>query len=197
VTVEELLAAARAGNAGERDRLFQACRSYLNVVARTHVRTRLQAKADASDLVQLTLLEAHRDFDRFAGRSEAEWLAWLRKILAHNAADLIRRYAGTGKRHAEREVPLAQPGDDSRLVGAPELAAREPSPSQQIVCRDRQLRLASAIESLADDHREVIILRNFERLAFDEIAGRMQRSRPAVQMLWTRALKKLQQAMED
>ena len=197
VTVEELLAAARGGDAGERDRLFQACRSYLNVVARTHVRTRLQAKADASDLVQLTLLEAHRDFDHFAGRSEAEWLAWLRKILAHNAADLIRRYAGTGKRRAEREVPLAQPGDDSQYSGAPEPAARESTPSQQIVCRDRQLRLSAAIEALGDDHREVIILRNFERLAFDEIAARMQRSRPAVQMLWGRALKKLQEAMEE
>lgn len=196
MTVEELLAGARGGDDEQRDRLFQACRSYLNVVARTHVRTRLQAKADASDLVQLTLLEAHRDFNHFAGRSEAEWLAWLRKILAHNAADLIRRYARTGKREAQREVPLAQPGDDSR-AGAPEPAGREATPSQQIVCRDRQLRLAAALDGLADDHREVIILRNFERLAFDEIADRMQRSRPAVQMLWARALKKLQQAMED
>lgn len=197
VTVEELLVAARQGDAQQRDRLFQACRSYLNVVARTHVRTRLQAKADASDLVQLTLLEAHRDFDRFAGRSEAEWLAWLRKILAHNAADIIRRFAGTGKRQAEREVPLAQPGDDSGPAAVPEPAGREATPSQQIICRDRQLRLAAALESLADDHREVILLRNFERLPFDEIASRMQRSRPAVQMLWSRALKKLQEAMEE
>jgi RNA polymerase sigma-70 factor (ECF subfamily) len=195
VTVEELLAAAREGDEQQRDRLFQACRGYLNVVARTHVRTRLQAKADASDLVQLTLMEAYRDFDRFGGRSEAEWLAWLRKILAHNAADLVRHYVGTDKRCAELEVPLGQPGADSRVLGAPEPVGREPTPSQQIVCRDRQLQLAAALEGLADDHREVIILRNFERLPFDEIAAKMQRSRPAVQMLWARALKKLEQAM--
>ena len=196
-TVEELLAAARDGDDSQRDRLFQACRSYLQLIARTHVRTRLQAKADASDLVQLTLLEAHRDFDRFTGRSEAEWLAWLRKILSHNAADVIRHYTGTDKRQAEREVPLAQPGDDSRFLGAPEPAGREATPSQQILCRDRQLQIAAALESLTGDHREVIILRNFERLPFDEIAARMDRSRPAVQMLWARALKKLQDALED
>jgi RNA polymerase sigma-70 factor, ECF subfamily len=197
VTVEELLAAARLGDAGQRDRLFQACRSYLNAIARTQVRTSLQAKADASDLVQLTLLEAHRDFDRFSGKSEAEWLAWLRKILAHNAADVIRHYAGTDKRQAGREVSLAQPEDDSRFAGVPEPAGREATPSQQIICRDRQLQLAAALEALADDHREVILLRNFERLPFDEIAVRMQRSRPAVQMLWARALKKLQEAMAE
>ena len=197
VTVEELLAAARQGDAAQRDRLFQACRSYLQLVARAQVPARLQAKADASDLVQLTLLEAHRDFDHFSGRSEAEWLAWLRKILAHNAADLVRRYTGTDKRQAGREMPLAQPGDDSQFRGAPEPAGREPTPSQQIVCRDRQLQLAAALESLADDHREVIVLRNFERLPFDEIAAKMHRSRPAVQMLWGRALKKLQQALDE
>jgi RNA polymerase sigma-70 factor, ECF subfamily len=194
-TVEELLAAARQGDDAERNRLFQACRSYLQLIARTQVRARLQAKADASDLVQLTLMEAHRDFKNFTGGSEAEWLAWLRKILAHNAADLVRRYTGTDKRQAQREVPLAQPGNDSRCPAAPEPTGREATPSQQIICRDRQLQIAAALESLSDDHREVIMLRNFERLPFDAIAAKMERSRPAVQMLWARAIKKLQEAL--
>jgi DNA-directed RNA polymerase specialized sigma24 family protein len=41
------------------------------------------------------MLEAYRDFERFQGHSEQEWLAWLRKILNHNAADFVRRYRGT------------------------------------------------------------------------------------------------------
>ncbi len=197
VTVEELLAAAREGDAAQRERLFQACRSYLQIIARSRVPGRLKPKVDASDLVQLTLLEAHRDFERFTGRSEGEWLAWLRKILSHNAADVFRRYAGTDKREAQREIPLPQPGDDSQFSRRWEPAGREPTPSEQVVSRDRQLQVAAALESLTDDHREVIILRNFERLPFDEIATRMQRTRPAVQMLWARALKKLQQAIDE
>jgi Sigma-70 region 2 len=35
---------------------------------------------DASDLIQETMLEAYRDFHRFRGVTEAEWLAWLRQI---------------------------------------------------------------------------------------------------------------------
>lgn len=197
VTIEELLAAAREGDPAKRERLFQACRSYLQIVARARVPERLKPKVDASDLVQLTLLEAHRDFDRFTGRSEGEWLAWLRKILSHNAADVVRRYAGTNKRQAQREMPFPQLGDDSRSGVVWEPEGREPTPSEQVVCRDRQLQVAAALESLTDDHREVILLRNFERLAFDEIATRMQRSRPAVQMLWARAVKKLQDAIDE
>ncbi|HUY91246.1 MAG TPA: sigma-70 family RNA polymerase sigma factor [Pirellulales bacterium] len=196
VTVEELLARAREGDEFERDRLFEACRSYLILLARTQVESWVQAKADASDLVQQTLLEAHRGFDRFEGHTEAEWLAWLRRILSHNAADLVRRYRGTTKRQARREVPLRHPSDDSRAGGAPEPAGREPTPSQQLVVRDRDLQIAAALDRLSADHREVIVLRNLERLPFDAVAQRMGRTRPAVQMLWARAIKKLQEALE-
>ncbi len=194
-TVEQLLAGAREGDERQRERLFDACRSYLAFVARTQVESWLQAKADASDLVQQTLLEAHRGFEHFEGRTEAEWLAWLRRILRHNAADLVRHYRGTDKRQARREVPFRQPGDDSQALGAPEPAGREPTPSQQLVARDRDLQIAAALDRLSPDHREVIVLRNLERLPFDVVAERMGRTRPAVQMLWARAIKKLQETL--
>ena len=57
--------------------------------------------------------------------------------------------------------------------------------------RERELQLAEAIARLAPDYREVIVLRNLERLPFEEVARRMDRSRAAVQMLWMRAIRKL------
>ncbi|MGH7192703.1 MAG: sigma-70 family RNA polymerase sigma factor [Candidatus Saccharimonadales bacterium] len=192
MTIEGLLAAAREGDTQQKGLLFQSCRSYLNLLARAQVRGWMQAKVDASDLVQLTLLEAHRDFDRFVGRSEAEWLAWLRRILAHNTADVIRHYCGADKRQVRREVRFADPADESRAAGAPEPIGREPTASQQLICRDRQLQLAAAVEALPPNYREVIVLRNLERLSFEQVAERMGRSRPAVQMLWGRAIQKLQ-----
>ena len=111
-----LIEGARRGDAECRDRLFALCRSYLGFAARSQVETWLRRKVDASDLVQETMLEACRDFDRFAGHTEQEWLAWLRKILAHNAADFVRRYGGTAKRAAGREVPFRDPAD-SQLAG--------------------------------------------------------------------------------
>jgi RNA polymerase sigma-70 factor (ECF subfamily) len=52
------------------------------------------------------------------------------------------------------------------------------------------------VAQLPPDYQEVIVLRNLERLPFDEIAERLGRSRPAVQMLWMRALKKLHENLE-
>jgi len=50
---------------------------------------------------------------------------------------------------------------------------------------------------LPPDYQEVILLRNLERLPFDEVAHRMDRSRPAAQMLWMRAMRKLREALAD
>ncbi len=39
------------------------------------------------------------------------------------------------------------------------------------------------------------MLRNLQRLPFDEVAELMKRSRPAAQMLWMRAIQALQKEM--
>ena len=195
VQFSTLIEGARRGDAECRDRLFALCRSYLGFVARSQLETWLRRKVDASDLVQQTMLEAHRDFPRFAGRSEKEWLGWLRRILSHNMADFVRCYRGTSKR-AAREVPI-RTADASTTFGAPEPAAPGPTPSQEFLQLDAELRLAEAVRQLAPDYQEVIMLRNLQRLPFAEVAQRMERSRPAVQMLWMRAIQRLQEIMAE
>ena len=122
------LAAARRGDDAARERLFDACRSYVDLAARYHLQRRLRAKVDASDIVQQSLLEAHRGFDRFAGESPGEWLAWLKRNVVHNAYDEAKRWRGTAKRDAGREVPLDGRGDAAELavrdagLATPELA---------------------------------------------------------------------------
>lgn len=192
--VAELIERARAGDAGALDELFARCRPYLALTARTRVESWLRAKADASDLVQQTMMEAYRGFERFQGRSEAEWLGWLKRILEHNAADFVRQYQGL-KRQVGKEVPLSPPAGDSLPRNDP--AAPGDTPSVALARFESELQLAEALEQLAPDHREVIVLRNLQRLSFDEVAERMERSRPAAQMLWMRAIQKLQEILHQ
>ena len=69
------LTAARDGCRDALGKALESCRRYLLCVARHELDLSLQAKGGASDLVQETFLEAHRDFDRFRGDSEVELLA--------------------------------------------------------------------------------------------------------------------------
>ena len=48
---------------------------------------------------------------------------------------------------------------------------------------ESELLLGEAIERLPEDYRDVIVLRNRQRLPFEEVASRLNRSRPAAQML--------------
>jgi RNA polymerase sigma-70 factor (ECF subfamily) len=195
VTIADLLARARGNDPRAVDRLFATCRNYLALLARAQVESWLQAKVDASDLVQQTLLEAYRDFDRFRGNTEAEWVAWLRRILAHNAANFVRQYRGTAKRQARREVGLGRPGDSGPAPGFVDPADNGETASQCVLRKERELQVADALAQLTPDHREIIVLRNLQRLSFEEVAQRMGRSRPAVQMLWMRAIHKLQEVL--
>jgi RNA polymerase sigma-70 factor (ECF subfamily) len=194
LSVPELLEQARAGDAAARNRLFEMCRSYVAISAKAEMASWLRAKVDASDLIQQTLLEAHRGLDKFRGNTEAEWLGWLRQILAHNAADFVRQFHGVEKRKAAREVPL-QTADESH--GELQLADGGDSPSQIVLRKELQLQMADAIARLPEDYQQVIILRNMQRLPFDEVAELMGRSRPATQMLWARAVRKLQELLPN
>ena len=184
------LEAARRGDGVARDRLFDACRSYVDLAARYHLQRRLQAKVDASDIVQQSLLEAHRGFERFTGETAGEWLAWLKRIVVHNAFDEAKRWRGTAKRDAGREVALDR-ADDRSSAWPLDPASPEPSPSQHAVRGEQELLIAAALERLPEDHRDILLLRNIERLPFEEVARRMGRSAGACRMLWMRAIASL------
>ncbi len=81
---ELLLSAARGGEREALGVLLEVYRNYLRLLARAQIDLHLQAKMNPSDIVQETFLEAFRDFGQFCGQTEAEFVAWLRQILANN-----------------------------------------------------------------------------------------------------------------
>jgi RNA polymerase sigma-70 factor, ECF subfamily len=152
---------------------------------------------DPSDLVQETLLDAHRQFAHFEGTTEAQFLAWLRRILAGKAANTVRHYLGTQSRNLQQEleVDLSLSFDRVSLHLSQLATAAEPSPSQQYLHREQSVLIADALQRLPDDYREVIVLRHWDDLTFPQIAERMQRSVDSVEKLWMRALAKLKQTV--
>lgn len=57
----------------------------------------------------------------------------------------------------------------------------------------RQMIIAEVLESLPEDYRAVIVLRNLKGLSHAEVAKQLNRTESAVRMLWLRALKQLRQ----
>jgi RNA polymerase sigma-70 factor (ECF subfamily) len=191
--IQHLRRALASGDAQAQGEILAGYRGWLEVLARMQLESRFQAKFDASDVVQQTLIEAHRDLVAFRGTTEAELLAWLRKILAHALAHEVRRYAGTKERDLGREVSLERSLAASSQRLREVLAAPGTSPSRRAVRREEEVILAEALSRLPDDYRQVIVLRNLEGLAHEEIARKMDRGVGAVRMLWVRALARLRE----
>src|SRR5260370_38800051 len=190
----QMIQAAKKGGDAVLGSLLELYRNYLRLLARIEIGRRLQGKLDASDLVQETFLEAHRNFARFQGTEEPQFVSWLRQILAARVANLVRHYFGPQGRNVRLEQELAAELDNSSRMLGRELAASLASPSQQAVEREQAVLLADALELLPVDYRDVIILRHLEGLTFPEVARRMERTQDSVEKLWLRALARLRKA---
>jgi RNA polymerase sigma-70 factor (ECF subfamily) len=64
---------AQAGDGGP---LLDRFREYLVLLARLQMDARLRARLHPSDIVQQTLLEAHRQREQFRGQGDVELAAW-------------------------------------------------------------------------------------------------------------------------
>jgi RNA polymerase sigma-70 factor, ECF subfamily len=192
---ERLLGQARVGCTDALGRLLELYRNYLRLLARTQIDLTLRVRLDASDLVQETLLEAFRDFQQFAGSTEKELVAWLRRILVRNLADQVKHHKAQA-RNWGRQESLEALLDRSSSAAEQALSRGISTPSAQAARREQAVLLADALARLPPDYREVIVLRNLEHLKFEEIAARLGRSAGAVRMLWSRALEKLSCLME-
>lgn len=171
-------------------RPLEEYREYLGLLARLQVGTRLQAKLDASDIVQQAILQAHAARDQYRGATEAEWLGWLRAILANALASSARKYTAEARDLGrERSLEVALDLSSSRLACL--LSADQTSPSERAVRAEEILNLAHAMSALPEDQRQVIELHHLKGLPVAEVAEMLGKSRPSVAGLLFRALKAL------
>ena len=66
-----LVRGARQGDKSSIGVLLQQYRNYLMVLASTQLENRLQPRVSPSDVVQETMLRAHKNFGQFRGTTEA------------------------------------------------------------------------------------------------------------------------------
>ncbi len=173
------------------ENLFAQAREYLRVLARVGLDPRLRAKLDESDVVQQTLLEAHRDWDQFRGSSAGERYAWLKQILARNLSNLLRDFT-RAKRDVNREAVEAS---SHRL--AHWLASDQTTPATVLQREEETARVALALAALPENQREAVILRHWHDWSVAAIADELLTTPDAVTGLLYRGLKALRQQLRE
>jgi RNA polymerase sigma-70 factor (ECF subfamily) len=165
-------------------------RQYLQVLVKLQVDPRLQARVDASGVIQQTLLEAHQTRERWTGWSEPQQAAWLRRILANNLNDELRKLAADRRDVGrERSLDAALEQSSSRLAAW--LASEESSPSQKAERHEQALQVAEALARLPEAQRDALVLQHWHGWSLEQIGQHLGRSPAAVAGLLHRGLKQL------
>lgn len=173
--LEELVGRARGGDADAFASLCRSIEGRLEGHVQARMGSRARARVSIEDVVQETLVNAHRHLDRLTWRGEAAFYGWLRSIAEHLISRAVRGTACL------------------RMASDLEPAATAPSASRSLIREERARRLKRAIGDLSADHRQVILLTRVEGLRIAEAAARMGRSPNAVRKLLGRALEELRQ----
>lgn len=121
---------------------------------------RMLGHDDAEDVVQDALLSAWRSLASFEGQS---FRAWIFRIATNRALDKLR----SRRRHPE--LPLDPPTDDDD-VGWAEPAAPGPELAEIAGDREALMLVEQALAGLPAEQRAVLLLRDVEGFAYEEIA---------------------------
>ncbi|MBX9792391.1 MAG: sigma-70 family RNA polymerase sigma factor [Pirellulales bacterium] len=190
----DLLSRARDGDADALGQLLDGFRGYLLAVAHRELDGGLRARLGPSDLVQETFLRSQRALANFAGANQEELRAWLAQILVNRCRDLRDEHVLTAKRAIHREVPLE--ADGSAIGPVNGLAADTLTPSGHAIADEELAGLMTALTQLPDECRQVVWLRNWEGLTFDEVGRRTGRSAEAARKVFSRGVRQLAELLE-
>jgi RNA polymerase sigma-70 factor (ECF subfamily) len=137
---------------------------------------------DAEDLTEQTFLQAYRHFERAQRESDGRPLRpWLIRI-AHNLA--ANFYRDRSRR------PMTQLDDASIL--------QEPHGTEELVEEREELQeVLEGVSKLPDDRREALIMRFALGMDNREIARTLGRSEGATKVLIHRAIKQLEENLEE
>lgn len=195
----ELIERARAGDREALSALFTRHRDRLHRMVEMRLDTRLQARLDASDVVQEAYVEVAERLEEYLRDPKLPLFLWLRLVVGERLIRLHRHHLGTQMRDAGREVSLyrgALPAASSAALAA-QLLGRHTSPTQAAVRAERILRVQAALNALEPMDREILSLRHFEELTAAETAQVLDIEESAAAKRYFRALKRLKAILDS
>ena len=174
-----VLREALAGSDAALDTLYERIGPRLLSFIRLKMGRSLRARLESRDILQAAFLKSFQHLDDFEGQDGRSLLGWMMRIAEREIRDRAD-FHHRQQRDAKQEEDL-----DGH---AEALAARSRSALSRLILDERAERVESALESLTDTHRQVILLRTYEELSFPEIAKILGKSEDASRMQYARAM---------
>jgi len=194
---QELLIAARRGDADAVNKLLSRHREALRRMVEMRLDKAIAGRVDASDVVQDTLIEASRRLNDYLQSPDMPFHLWIRHIARDRIIDAHRRHRGAERRSVDREqaIDAARFSSESSIQLLGQLEAQGLTPAAQAIRKELEARFAAAVEAMDETDREILLMRHFEQLTNQEAASALGLSEPAASMRYLRALRRLRASL--
>jgi len=120
---------------------------------------------EANDMAQVTFMKAYQSLKGF--RHESALSTWLHRIAVNNCKNRIKSWEYRAKK---RTLPLDNPGHSVANGPSAEMGDGAPSPMAALEQKERNHLIRKALQSLGQEQREIITLRDIQGLSYEEIA---------------------------
>lgn len=179
--------------------LFDQNRDRLKRIVSSSMDRRVQARMDASDVLQETFIEAFGRVHEYLATPNVSLFVWLRFLAKQRLAMMHRQHLGAQARDVRRDVPLPSAANGLAAVSelAAHLAASLTTASAALSRKELGLNVHLALDKLDDKSREILMLRHFEQLSNCESAEVLNISATAACNRYIRALERLKRTLNS
>jgi len=189
VTEAELLARCRAGEAEAWDDLFDLHYAptgrFLFQLASDFTRE------DVEEVCQEVFLTVIKSLDTFQGNSQFQ--TWLFRVAANKARDYRQRLRAAKRGGGQTIVPLdTAPNDDSENNFTIDPPSPLPGPDLSLIHAEKISLVGEALEQLGGPCQEIVELRYFADLSYEEIAATLELNPKTVSSRLSKCLDKLE-----
>lgn len=183
-----LLRRAHAGSTEAVNTLLGECGPRLLALIRLRLGPGLRPHIESGDVLQETMLRAFMNIAQFEGKSRKTLMGWLAAIAGNEIRNQVQFHT-----RQQRDVGRTVPLDDE----AEQIRAEVRSEISRLRVKEEARLLERAFEALSESQRDVILLRKYEELSFQEIGERLGKSAAASRMMFARAMAALTRKLRE
>jgi RNA polymerase sigma-70 factor (ECF subfamily) len=154
----ELILRAQRGDLAAFDRLMEGVQGKIYAL----LYNMTSSREDAEDLLQEVFIKAHKALPKFRGQSS--FYTWVYRIAVNRAINFVKK--------RKKRQGLSLDDLDSGIERDPalvEMAGNE-TPDRAIRLKELQEKLNTALQSLSEKHRTVVIMHDIQGMPHHEIA---------------------------
>ena len=145
-------------------------------------------REDAEEICQETFLAVIHNLESFQGNSQVQ--TWIFRIAANKARDYRERQKAAKRGGGHTLLSLQATNPENDLILDPPSSA--PGPDRVLMNEERACQVACALEHLGDPCREIIELRYFGDLSYEEISADLKLNPKTVSSRLSKCLDRLE-----